>query len=68
MGGGRSSSWGGGGGGGGSPLDTKDLISAREGKQTEVDQILTVLRDAEKQYGINMDTEIGIFPPGSNIG
>ena len=39
MGGGRSSSWGGGGGGGGSPLDTKDLISAREGKQTEVDQI-----------------------------
>ena len=67
MGGGKSSSWGGGGGGGGNPLDTKDLISAREGKQTTVDQMLTVLRDVQNQYGVNMDTEIGIFPSGSNV-
>ena len=66
MGGGKSSSWGGGGGGGSNPIATQDLISNRERLTTEVDQVLTVLKDVEKQYGINMDTEIGIFRSGDS--
>lgn len=69
MGGGNSSSsWGGGGGGNAAPIDTTSLISAREGKQAEVDQTLSVLRDIEKEYGVTMnDVEIGIFPKGSKV-
>ena len=67
MGGGKSASWGGGGGGVAPPLKTEDLISSREGKTKEVDQALSVLRDVQNQYGVNMDTELGIFPSGSRV-
>ena len=67
MGGGKSSSWGGGGGGSAPPLSTADLISQREGKTTEVDQVLSVLRDVNNQYGVQIDTEVGIFPAGSSV-
>ena len=61
MGGGYSTSrggWDGGGGGGGKPLETYDLISQREGKRSEVDQVLTVSRDIQNQYGVNLDTYV----------
>lgn len=68
MGGGYSPSRGGwdGGGGGGSPLETYDLVSQREGKQQEVDQLLSVMRDVQNQYGFNLDTEVAKMPAGSN--
>ena len=60
MGGGGSSSGGWTGGGGSvTVLNSSDLISQREGKQSEVDQTLQVLRDVQKQYGVNVDTEVG---------
>ncbi len=60
MGGGYSPSRGGwdGGGGGGSPEETYDLVSQREGKTTEVDQVLSVMRDVQDQYGFNLDTHV----------
>lgn len=60
MGGGYSSSRGGwdGGGGGGSPLEISDLVSQREGKRSEVDQVLSVMRDVQDQYGFNLDTAV----------
>ena len=61
MGGGYSSSrggWDGGGGGGGKALSTADLISQREGKRSEVDQVLSVSRDIQNQYGLNLDTYV----------
>lgn len=57
MGGGRSSSFGGGGDGVGNINVTSatSLISAREGKRSEVDQTLGVMRDVEEQYGITIN-------------
>ena len=65
MGGGKSSSWGGGGGGSAPPIQTADLISLRESRREEVDQMLTVLRDVNNQFGVQIDTEVGLFPSGS---
>lgn len=61
--GGRGSSSGGGGGGtSGSNvtvLDSTSLISEREGKQTEVDATLRVLKAVEDRYGVNLnDVEV----------
>ena len=69
MGGGYSESRGGwdGGGGGAPPVQTSDLISQREGKQAEVDSVLSVLRDFNNEYGTQIDTEIGQFPQGSSV-
>ncbi len=36
--------------------NVQNLISQRERKQAEVDQVLTVLRDMQDEYGINIDT------------
>lgn len=36
--------------------NVQNLISQRERKQAEVDQTLTVLRDMQNQYGVNVDT------------
>lgn len=53
----------GGGGGGTSGGDLKNvmsvtsLISMREGKQREVDEVLNVLRDVESRYGIAANVE-----------
>lgn len=57
MGRGRSASGGGraGGGGGISVKQKESLISAREEKPSEVDQVLNVLRDIEKDYGLDID-------------
>ncbi len=68
MGGGYSPSRGGwdGGGKGGSPLETYDLVSQREGKRQEVDQVLSVARDVQDQYGFNLDTVVAKMPAGSN--
>lgn len=58
--GGRGSSSGGGGGNTaglnpGSIISTTSMISAREGKQAEVDQALSVLRDVQDRYGVNVE-------------
>lgn len=59
--GGRGASSGGegwlGGGGGGSlnPIDITSLVSAREGKQTEVDETLQVFKDMNEEYGYVAD-------------
>ena len=57
--GGRGSSSGGGGGGttGGNVnvLSETSLISAREGKRSEVDQSLSVLRDIKDRYGVEVE-------------
>lgn len=53
--GGRGAGSGGGATGGlnaGHILSTKSLISERERYQKEVDQVMTVLRDVEKRYGV----------------
>ena len=65
-GGGRGSSSSGGGrfgrGGGVNPaniVSTSSLISARnEGYRNEVDQVLTVAKDIQDQYGVNLDYDI----------
>ena len=67
MGGGRSSSGGGGGGNTRPPLEAFSLISQREGKQQEVDDTLNVLRDVYDQYGVQIDTVVGVFPPRSRV-
>lgn len=36
--------------------NVQNLISQRERKQSEVDQTLTVLRDMQREYGVNVDT------------
>lgn len=36
--------------------NVQNLISQRETKQSEVDQTLTVLRDMQNEYGVNVDT------------
>lgn len=68
MGGGYSPSRGGwdGGGRGGKPLETYDLVSQREGKTQEVDQVLSVMRDVQDEYGFNLDTVVAKMPAGSN--
>ena len=59
--GGRGASSGGegwlGGGGGGSvnPIDITSLVSAREGKQLEVDETLQTFKDMNEQYGYVAD-------------
>lgn len=58
--GGRGSSSGGGrfGKGGGKKVDvlsTTSMVSARQTKTAEVDQALTVARDIQNQYGINVE-------------
>ena len=62
----------GGGGGGGNPSDvgsTTSLISERERKQKEVDQVLTVLRDVERNYDtILEDVQIAKMKPGKGGG
>ena len=51
-----------GGGGGGGVLEpegaTRSLISERETKTREVDNVLTVLRDMADEYGIRTDTRL----------
>lgn len=79
--GGRGSSSGvgigGGGGGGERIISTDDLLSRRERQQTEVDQVLGVLRDINTQYGYEVDgldvatlgrgsKAMGYYEPGSN--
>lgn len=39
----------------GDVVSTDSLISAREGKRSEVDQTLTVLRDVHDQYGVQIE-------------
>lgn len=79
MGGGSSSSSLGWGGGGSSVtiLNTTDLVSQREGKRSEVDETLTVLRDVNRQYGLTIDTDVATlkepnvmayYQRGGNIG
>ena len=49
------------GGGGGESvtiLDTTDLISQREGKQNEVDDVLAVLQDIMEEYGYVIDDTV----------
>lgn len=55
--GGRGSSFGRGGTSGGAVtvLNRTSLISARENQQTEVDQVLTVLRDTRDNYGVELN-------------
>ena len=56
--GGRGAGYGGGGGGGGGDVSVKSsrsLISSRnEGKRAEADQVLTVLRDVEREFGVTI--------------
>lgn len=56
--GGRGSSSGGGGASGGlNPANirgTESLVSAREGARSEVDQVLNVARDIERDYGVTV--------------
>ena len=63
---GASAGWEGG-GNGPAPTKVDDLISQRERKRAEVDQTLTVLRDARDQYGLTVDTEIGTFRSGATV-
>lgn len=69
--GGRGSSSGGGGASGGlnpaNILGTESLVSAREGSQAEVDQILSVARDIESQYGVTV-SELQIAEIGGRQG
>lgn len=52
----------GGGGGWSAPIGTSSLISARERKQKEVDDVLGVLRDYDDKYGVIVtDAQIGEF-------
>lgn len=55
--GGRGSSFGGGGSSGGSinVLDETSLVSEREGKPTEVDSVLKVMKDIQDRYGVNVE-------------
>lgn len=69
--GGRGSSSGGGGASGGlnpaNILGTESLVSAREGRTSEVDQILNVARDIENQYGVTV-TELQVADIGGRQG
>ena len=71
MGGRGSSSGGGGGASGGLDMSnirgTDSLVSAREGSQNEVDQILGVSRDIEREYGVTV-TELQIADIGGRQG
>lgn len=65
---GAGAGWGGGGGGVNPPISSTSLISAREGKEAEVDQVLSVLRDVMDSHGVSMnDVELGKFPPGATV-
>lgn len=63
---------GGGGGGGGNPPEVQSvtsLISAREGRQKEVDETLTVLRDVERDYDVILeDVQIATMKPRHKLG
>lgn len=64
---GSSSSRGGAtGGAGGKIISTTSLISARETKQVEVDQVLSTLRAVAEQYGQDLnDVQLAKMAPGS---
>lgn len=48
-------------------VSTSSLISAREIKQTEVDQVLTALRNVAEQYGQDLnDVQLAKLSPGSS--
>lgn len=52
---------------GGKILSTTSLISARETKQAEVDQVLTTLRTVAEQYGQDLnDVQLAKMAPGSS--
>lgn len=59
MGGRGSTSGGMTGGGTVNVVGSESLVSAREGKQAEVDQVLSVARDIENQYGVTV-TELQV--------
>lgn len=57
---------GGGGGGTADIISTTSLVSQREGKQRETDQALSVLRDVEREYGVDvMDAQIATLGASS---
>jgi hypothetical protein len=56
----------GGGGGGGDVISTTNLSSERETYRSEVDQVLTVARDIQRDYGvIANDLQVAVMTPGS---
>ena len=56
-------------GGGVNPDDIiseKNMISEREGRRDSVDRTLTVLRDIQDRYGVNVDTVLSELKPGAS--
>jgi len=54
-------------GGGNTPVETYDLISQREEKQSEVDSVLEALRNVNDEYGYQVtQAEVAKMPAGSS--